>query len=119
MLSPFAFAAYKPLEPDFENTPIPPSLRNPHDCPLRCRSNSALVRAESPRLVRAATLARGQQLHSEIGDQRAGDVAGVHVRPRADRPGTGLGRIAGHEYHAGLSPRPAVAARRAGLSEAS
>src|SRR5579871_217192 len=77
----------------------------------------ALDRAKGERLVRTAAMAGGEQLHSEICDQRIGNVAGNDVRSESDRQGTGLGRGDGDEYHAGLSSRLALATGRARLPQ--
>jgi hypothetical protein len=60
-------------------------------------------------------LAGGGQLHAGDGHQSARDVAAGDVRPRADRPRTLLGRVAGLQLDPRLSPRPALRRRSAGL----
>src|SRR5271169_404508 len=63
-----------------------------------------LDRTARRRLVRAPTLARGQQLHSRYGHQRTRNVAGGYLRSSAHRPRTRLGRIHRPQYHARIPP---------------
>src|SRR5947209_10854782 len=55
-----------------------------------------LARAEGERVVCPAALAGWQQLHSQVGDQPTGDVAGAHLRYRRDRQRVDLGRSHGN-----------------------
>ncbi len=73
---------------------------------------------QGQRLVRAASLADRQQLHSGRCHQPARDVAGGHIQSRADRKGAGLGPGHRHEHHARVPARPAVAAGRTGIHAA-
>src|SRR5277367_2526719 len=68
-------------------------------CALFASADDSLERKGGGRLVRATTLACWQQLHPLLCNQRTRDVAGGYVRSKAYRYRTGLGRIAGIEYH--------------------
>ena len=75
--------------------------------------------AEGRGLVCAAAVAGRQQLHS-IQRQSTSWKCGRQIRfdPQAHRPGTGLGGIAGHEHHARVPARSALAAGPRGIQEA-
>ena len=85
----------------------------------RCAGgHAAMAGRQGQRLVRAASLARRQQLHPGRCHQPARDVAGGHLQSRADRQGAGLGPGHRHEHHARVPARPALAAGRAGIHAA-
>src|SRR5438045_4337475 len=84
----------------------------------RLGADGTLDRAESECLVRATTVVSRQQLCSQVSHQSVGDVAGGNLRPGANRNRIYLGRSDGHEHHARLSARLALAAGCSRLSEA-